>query len=188
MQSFLFVGLGNLGSEYNFTRHNIGFDVLDFWASEQEFSFQIAKYGSLGTFSFRGRKIYALKPDTYMNLSGKAVRYHQQALKIPTENILIITDDLSLPLGKIRIKKKGSAGGHNGLKSVEEYLQTQEYPRLRFGIGNDFPKGKQADFVLSRWHTSEKELVNSTLLKSVEALESLIINGVEKTMSVFNAS
>jgi PTH1 family peptidyl-tRNA hydrolase len=188
MQSFLIVGLGNPGSEYKNTRHNIGFDVLDKFCEGKGIYFESSKYGDLAQTSIRGRKVYLLKPNTYMNLSGKAVRYHIQQNKISIENCLIITDDLSLPVGKIRIKKKGSDGGHNGLKSIQECLNTSEYPRLRFGIGNNFQKGKQVEFVLGTWNKDEVELISMGIEKSIGAIESFVTLDIEKTMTTFNAN
>jgi len=188
MLPYLIVGLGNPGLEYDDTRHNIGFEVLDSFCKTKETPFITSKFGDLATVSLKGRKVFLLKPNTFMNLSGKAVRYHQQQNNIELENILVVTDDLSLPLGKLRIKKKGSDGGHNGLKSIQEYLNTQEYPRLRFGIGNDFAKGKQVDFVLGKWKKTELEEISFGIDKAIKSIESFVLQGIEKTMSTFNPS
>lgn len=183
---FLIVGLGNIGAEYHQTRHNIGFDVLDFIANEKSVSFANDRYADVATVSHRGKQLILIKPTTYMNLSGKAVNYWAQKEKIALENIIVITDDLSLPLGKIRIRMKGGAGGHNGLKNIEEVLKTENYNRLRFGIGSEFSKGQQVDFVLGKWLEEEKEAVGKTIKKSAEAILSIPSIGIERTMNLYN--
>ncbi len=183
---FLIVGLGNIGAEYKNTRHNIGFDVLDTIANDKSASFANDRYADVVTISHRGKQLILIKPTTYMNLSGKAINYWMQKEKIALENILVITDDLSLPLGKIRIRMKGGAGGHNGLKNTEEILKTENYARLRFGIGSDFSKGNQVDFVLGKWKDEEKELLNSTIQKATEAVLSIPSIGIERTMNIYN--
>lgn len=165
---YLIVGLGNIGSEYNNTRHNIGFEVLDALAQKFEGEWKLVKNGIMSEIGHKGRKILLLKPNTYMNLSGKAVAYWMQVEKIKLENILIITDDLAIPLAKLRLKSKGSDGGHNGLKSVQASLNTQNYARLRFGIGNEFELGKQVDFVLGKWNSDEREVVEAGISRAVE--------------------
>lgn len=183
---FLIVGLGNIGAEYEGTRHNIGFDIVDQWAKINETHWSSERLASLSHFKFRGKEIFAVKPTTYMNLSGKAVRYWMDQERIPLKNILVVLDDLSLDVGRIRLKGKGSSGGHNGLKSIEELLNTQDYNRLRFGIGNNFPKGRQAEFVLEKWGPSEIAAVEDGVIKSIHAIESWIIRGLAPTMTEFN--
>ena len=155
MKKFLIVGLGNIGTEYDETRHNIGFKVLDYLALQEDFSFESGKLGAVGTFKHKGKSILCLKPSTYMNLSGKAVKYWMEKEKIPVENVLIVTDDINLPFGTIRLKVKGSDGGHNGLKSIQNLLQTSQYPRFRFGVGSNFGKGRQIEYVLGKWNEEE---------------------------------
>ena len=147
-KDYLVAGLGNIGAEYADTRHNVGFMVLDAWAASADATFQTARYGDIAKVSFKGRRITLLKPSTYMNLSGNAVRYWMNELGIPMENLIVICDDLNLPFGTLRMRKKGSDGGHNGLKNIQELLETTEYPRIRIGIGNNFKKGGQVDFVI----------------------------------------
>jgi PTH1 family peptidyl-tRNA hydrolase len=183
---FLIVGLGNIGDEYAQTRHNIGFDVLDALAEKYKESFKPDRYADLCEISLRGRHLYCIKPNTYMNLSGKAVRYWMQTLKIPVENIFILVDDLAINFGKIRIRGNGSDAGHNGLKSIQELLLTQNYPRLRFGIGNNFPKGRQIDFVLGKWSNEELKDIPELIQKSVQAVESFATRGLAATMNDFN--
>lgn len=183
---YLVVGLGNIGSEYDFTRHNIGFEILDFVSKRLKGDFKSEKLGSLSLVKHKGRSIFLLKPNTYMNLSGKAVRYWLQELKIPVENLLVVTDDLALPLGKIRMRKKGSAGGHNGLRNIEELLNTNVYPRLRVGVGDEFSQGQQVDFVLGRFDKKEEGLVQDVCIKSVDAILSFCSIGIDRTMNEFN--
>ena len=183
---YLIVGLGNPGREYETTRHNIGFIVLDNLALDHEKIFTTNRYGDVCELKIKGRSITLLKPSTFMNLSGKAVRYWQQQLKINVENILVITDDLALPPGKLRLKGKGSDGGHNGLKSIQELLQTNQYPRLRFGVGSNFSKGQQADYVLSSFPTEELPDINSGIKKAKSIIESFVFQGIERTMNLFN--
>ena len=165
---YLIVGLGNIGDEYVGTRHNIGFEVVESLGKKLGGEWQSVKHGSLCEVSHKGRKILLLKPNTYMNLSGKAVSYWMQVEKIKLENVVIITDDLALPLAKLRLKSKGSDGGHNGLKSIQASLNTTNYARLRFGIGNEFSQGKQVDFVLGRFATEEREAINDAIARAVE--------------------
>ncbi|MCB9203008.1 MAG: aminoacyl-tRNA hydrolase [Flavobacteriales bacterium] len=183
---YLVVGLGNKGDKYENTRHNIGFKVADALVDLLEGKFENASFGLLAKCKYKGRQVLVLKPDTYMNLSGNAVKYWMQKEKIPLENILIITDDLHLPFGTVRIKQKGSSAGHNGLKSIEEQLQSQKYPRLRFGIGNEFTKGNQIDFVLGEWDIKEAPTLNKRILFCVEACQSFIFTGISNTMNQFN--
>ncbi len=182
---FLIVGLGNIGPEYELTRHNIGFLVADYLADKAKAEFQISRLASVADFRHKGKAIYLVKPSTYMNRSGRAVNYWMQQLKIPKEKTLIITDDISLPFGKIRMRAKGSSAGHNGLKDIEAYLGN-DYPRLRMGIGNDFPKGGQVDYVLSRFTEEEFEKLPEVIKKAAEATLSFCTIGIERTMNFFN--
>ncbi len=186
MKKFLIVGLGNIGSEYENTRHNIGFKILDFFAKKEELTFKTDKLGDVTSYRFKGRTFIFLKPSTYMNLSGKAVRYWMTKEKIPVENVLIITDDLNLEFGTIRVKTKGSDGGHNGLKSIQALLNTTKYPRFRFGISADFGKGRQVNYVLGEWSTEENDKLPERLEKSTELIKSFGTAGVSNTMNNFN--
>lgn len=186
MQKFLVVGLGNIGAEYHHTRHNVGFDVLDKIAKEKGVSFQSAKLATRAEVKHKGKKLILIKPTTYMNLSGKAVRYWMNEEKIEISNILIVLDDLALPVGKLRLKPKGSDAGHNGLKSIQELLGTNEYPRLKFGIGDDFPKGQQADFVLGQFSTDERIMVELAIDRAEELIYSVVSDGIQRTMNKFN--
>ncbi len=183
---FLIVGLGNIGAEYVNTRHNIGFKIVDFFAKKEAINFETVKLGALAEYKFKGRTFLLLKPNTYMNLSGKAVKHWMEKEKIPLENILIITDDLNLSFGKIRIKPKGSDGGHNGLKSIHATLNTTEYTRFRFGISDEFKKGKQVDYVLGEWDDSEKTALPERLELAYEIIKSFGTAGLENTMTTFN--
>ena len=183
---FLVVGLGNIGPEYDATRHNIGFDVADTFVIKHGGSFRLDRHAFVADCKWKGKSFVVIKPTTYMNLSGKAVKYWMDKEKIATENILVIVDELALPLGTLRMRGSGSAGGHNGLKNIELTLQSGSYPRLRFGIGNDFAKGRQADFVLSRWKPSEMPVVKEKILKAVEMIESFATRGLSQTMNDFN--
>ncbi len=186
MKKFLIVGLGNIGDEYENTRHNIGFKVLDALAKASNTVFKTDRYGDLAEFRYKGRTFVLLKPSTYMNLSGKAVKYWMNKEKIPTENLLIITDDLALPLGTLRLKGKGSDGGHNGLKSVQGLLGTSKYARLRFGIGDEFSKGKQINYVLGEWKASEKDILPQRIEKATEIIKAFGTIGLNFTMNQFN--
>lgn len=186
VKKFLIVGLGNIGSEYVNTRHNIGFKVLDYLAKEESLEFKSVKLGSLAEFKIKGRTVFLLKPNTYMNLSGKAVNYWLEKEKITLENTLVITDDLNLPFGTIRIKKKGSDGGHNGLKNIQQVLNTSEYPRFRFGISDTFKKGQQVNYVLGEWDEDEKEKLKERLNISSEIIKSFVLAGLNNTMNSFN--
>lgn len=186
MKKFLVVGLGNIGFEYVNTRHNIGFKILDYFANKESISFQTAKLGDIAEFKVKGRTILFLKPNTYMNLSGKAVKYWMDKENIEKENILVITDDLNLPFGSIRLKGKGSDGGHNGLKNIQLLLNTVDYPRYRFGISDTFKKGQQVDYVLGEWDEEEKEKLKERLEFSVEIIKSFILAGLNNTMNLFN--
>jgi PTH1 family peptidyl-tRNA hydrolase len=184
---FLVVGLGNPGFEYENTRHNIGFKVLDALASASNAVFSTGRLGEIAHAKYKGRVIVLLKPNTYMNLSGKAVRYWLQAEKIEMQNLVVVTDDIALPLAKLRLRLKGSDGGHNGLKDIALQMNTQEFARLRFGVGNDFSKGNQADFVLGKWLSEEEILLKPAIEKSVQALQQVFSLGVEKAMNTVNA-
>lgn len=186
MKKFLIVGLGNIGVEYVQTRHNIGFKVVDFFAKSESVDFQTAKLGALATCSLKGRKVLLLKPNTYMNLSGKAVKYWMDAEKIPIENVLIITDDLNLPFGTVRLKPKGSDGGHNGLKSIQQILNTNQYPRFRFGISDEFKKGHQVNYVLGEWDETEKKALPERLQIASDAVKSFVLAGLPEAMNAFN--
>jgi PTH1 family peptidyl-tRNA hydrolase len=188
MKKFLVVGLGNIGAEYEETRHNIGFKVLDFLAEEENLTFENAKLGAVATFKYKGRSVLCLKPSTYMNLSGKAVNYWMEKESIAVDNVLIITDDINLPFGTIRLKTKGSDGGHNGLKDIQNTLQTAQYPRFRFGIGAEFGKGKQVDYVLGQWNEEEIAALPERLKKSTALIRSFVFAGVKNTMNQFNGT
>lgn len=183
---YLIAGLGNIGAEYTNTRHNIGFEVLDALAEASNISFSDVRYGAVAEYKFKGRTFILLKPSTYMNLSGNAIRYWLQKEKIPVENMLVIVDDLNLPLGKIRIRKKGSDGGHNGLAHITQILGTNEYIRLRFGIGDEFQKGQQVNFVLGEWTPEEKEKLIERKKLIAQVIKSFGTIGIERTMNQFN--
>ena len=183
---YLIVGLGNIGTEYANTRHNIGFKVVDAFAEASTSLFKGERYGDVCEVKHRGRTFVLLKPNTYMNLSGKAVRYWMDQTKVSLENVLIITDDLALPVGKIRIRKKGSDGGHNGLKSINEVLATQAYPRLRFGVGDDFAKGRQVDYVLGEWTSEEEKIIEPKVKKAVDAIKAFGTMDLSLVMTNFN--
>ena len=183
---YLIVGLGNIGTEYEGTRHNIGFTVLDAFAKASNTSFQDKRYGFVAEASVRGRKLILLKPSTYMNLSGNAVRYWMQQEKVPLENVLIIVDDLALPVGALRLKGQGSDGGHNGLKHIAATLGTTNYARLRFGIGNDFGKGHQVNFVLGAFDSEEQKAIDEQLETTTEIIKSFCFTGLARTMNQFN--
>lgn len=185
-KKFLIVGLGNIGAEYVNTRHNIGFKVVDHLAKQESVSFETVKLGALAECKIKGRTLLLLKPNTYMNLSGKAVQYWMEKEKIAKENVLVITDDLNLPFGTIRIKPKGSDGGHNGLKSIQQTLNTSDYPRFRFGISDEFKKGKQVDYVLGEWDDQEKTALPERLDMAIAAVKSFALAGLGNTMSEYN--
>jgi PTH1 family peptidyl-tRNA hydrolase len=186
MKKFLIVGLGNIGAEYVNTRHNIGFKIVDFLAKKENVTFETVKLGALAKYTFKGRTFFLLKPNTYMNLSGKAVQYWMDKENIPLENIFIITDDLNLSFGTVRIKPKGSDGGHNGLKNINLVLNTQNYTRFRFGISDEFKKGKQVDYVLGEWDDAEKLALPERLELASEIIKSFGTAGLENTMTAFN--
>jgi PTH1 family peptidyl-tRNA hydrolase len=186
MKKFLIVGLGNIGSEYANTRHNIGFKVLDYIANQEGISFQSVKLGDVAELKIKGRTLLLLKPNTYMNLSGKAVNYWMEKEKIEKENLLVITDDLNLAFGTFRIKTKGTDGGHNGLKNIQLVLNSTEYPRFRFGISDAFKKGKQVDYVLGEWDDTEKETLKVRLELCTEIIKSFALAGLNTTMNLYN--
>lgn len=186
MKKYLLVGLGNIGTEYHNTRHNIGFKILDKLAKEKKVQFETAKLGSITSFNHKGRKIILLKPSTFMNLSGKSVNYWMQKEKINIDNLLIVTDDLNLNFGSIRLKAKGSDGGHNGLKDIQRVLNTTKYPRFRFGIGDEFSKGRQVNYVLGKWTREEADKLQERLETSSELLLSFTTAGIANTMNAFN--
>ncbi|WP_010519483.1 aminoacyl-tRNA hydrolase [Croceivirga radicis] len=186
MKKFLVVGLGNIGTEYDDTRHNIGFKILDALAEEEQFSFESDKLGSVGSFKHKGKSVVCLKPNTYMNLSGKAVKYWMDKENIPLDHVLIITDDLNLDFGTLRLKGKGRDGGHNGLKDIQKILNTTTYPRFRFGVGANYSKGKQVDFVLGKWTAQENALLKERLQRSTDLIRSFIFAGIKNTMNQYN--
>ena len=184
--NYLVVGLGNIGAEYASTRHNMGFMVLDAWAQASNILFESKRYGSIAEDSFKGRRFYLLKPSTYMNLSGNAVRYWMQKLNVPVENIVVICDDLNLPFGSVRMRKKGSDGGHNGLKNIQETIGTQDYARIRIGIGNDFEQGGQIDFVLGEITEEQKAKVAELSKKIIAGVKDFSTMGADRAMNILN--
>ena len=186
MKKYLIVGLGNIGEKYANTRHNIGFKVLDAFAEQENLIFETQKLGDLATFKLKGKTLIFLKPSTYMNLSGKAVNYWMQAEKISIENILVVTDDIALPFGKLRLKGKGSDGGHNGLKDINAVLNSTNYARLRFGVGSEFNKGSQVNYVLGEWHPEEVEEMEGRMKIATEFIKGFATIGLDKTMSNWN--
>ena len=186
MKKFLVVGLGNIGEKYDNTRHNIGFKIADALVKEYDESFTTEKHGDLAKLKIKGKTVFVLKPNTYMNLSGKAVLYWMKKENILIDNILIITDDLNIDFGTIRIKAKGSAGGHNGLKDIQDKLNTSVYPRFRFGVGSDYRKGGQVDFVLGTWSNEEESALIERIPTSIKAVESFVNAGLANTMNTFN--
>jgi PTH1 family peptidyl-tRNA hydrolase len=183
---YLIVGLGNIGAEYYNTRHNIGFTILDAFAGASNVVFDDRRYGAVAECSLKGRKLILLKPSTYMNLSGNAVRYWMNQENIPIENVLVVVDDLALPFGTLRLKQKGSDAGHNGLKHIQETLGTVNYARLRFGLGNDFPKGAQIDFVLSRWSADEMTALQPRVKTACDIIRGFCLSGIQITMNQYN--
>lgn len=183
---FLIAGLGNVGPEYEVTRHNIGFLTLDRMADQHKVEFSTERLADKAELKYKGKQLHLIKPNTYMNLSGKAVAYWLQELKIPKENLLVVVDDLALPFGSLRLRPKGSSAGHNGLKNLELLLAGQDYPRLRMGIGNEFSKGQQIDYVLSRFEKEEFDALPALMDKSIEIIHSFCSIGVERTMNFFN--
>ncbi|WP_203295352.1 aminoacyl-tRNA hydrolase [Luteirhabdus pelagi] len=188
MKKFLIAGLGNIGPKYHNTRHNIGFKIVDYLAEQNDLTWETAKLGDVTLHKKKGRSFLLLKPSTFMNLSGKAVRYWLDKENIPLENLLVVTDDLNLPFGTIRIKGKGSDGGHNGLKDIQNVLQTNKYNRFRFGISDDFSQGRQVDYVLGEWSEEEEAKLPERLKKAAAAIESFGLAGMANTMNQFNGS
>ena len=184
--NFLIVGLGNIGAKYESTRHNIGFKALDFVAEQSSAFFTPERYGEISTFKYKGKNIYLLKPNTFMNLSGSAVRYWLTKLKIDIKNLLVVTDDLNLEVGNLRMKKNGSDGGHNGLKNIQQTLSTNQYPRLRIGVGNNFPKGKQIDYVLGKWTEEEHSILDQKMEIIKDMVLSFCFAGIDNTMNKYN--
>jgi peptidyl-tRNA hydrolase, PTH1 family len=183
---FLIVGLGNTGAEYAHTRHNIGFDVVNAFVRKHKAEFRVERLAYVANVKWKGKTLVCICPTTFMNLSGKAVRYWMQKEKTDLENMLVVLDDIALPLTKLRVRPGGSDAGHNGLKSLQEELGTTEYPRLRFGIGNDYPKGLQSDFVLGRWKKEEEALVIHKINKAVETIETFATQGLTAAMNQVN--
>jgi PTH1 family peptidyl-tRNA hydrolase len=183
---FLIVGLGNVGDEYAHTRHNIGFDIVNAFVLKHKASFRAGRLAYVADIKWKGKTFICICPSTFMNLSGKAVKYWMDKEKIVFENMLVIVDDVALPLNKLRLKPAGSDGGHNGLKSLQESLGTTEYPRLRFGIGNDYPKGMQSEFVLGKWRKEEEPLIKIKIEKSVETIETFASQGITAAMNWIN--
>lgn len=183
---YLIAGLGNIGSEYEGTRHNIGFDVLNFLAEEHDGKWKTDTLGDICEFKHKGRTLCLLKPSTYMNRSGKSINYWMTKKKIKRDKILVVVDDLHMDLGKLRLRAKGSDGGHNGLKDIQQVLGGTNYPRLKFGIGNNFHSGQQVDFVLGKWQSDEKEKVQTQIKKAADAIKSFASIGIKFTMEKFN--
>ena len=186
MSKFLIVGLGNIGNEYANTRHNIGFDVINALVQKHSGSLQVERLAYVAELKLKGKKLVCICPTTYMNLSGRAFKYWMDKEKVPLENTLTIVDDLALPLDKIRLRAGGSPAGHNGLKDIQLTLGTDQYPKLRFGIGNEYPKGMQADFVLSKWFNNELPTVKLKIDKCIEIIENFVNIGIEQTMNEVN--
>lgn len=186
MQKFLLAGLGNIGAEYESTRHNIGFDVVEAFAKKHEAVFRSDRLAYVADVKFRGKSITCIKPTTYMNLSGKAVKYWMDKEHINVENVLIIADEIAIPMDKIRLRSSGTHAGHNGLRSIQEILNTDQYPRLRFGVGNDFPRGGQVNYVLGKWNETEISLVRLKIEKCVELLETFVQSGIVEAMNKYN--
>jgi PTH1 family peptidyl-tRNA hydrolase len=186
MQKFLIAGLGNIGEEYAGTRHNIGFDLADALAAKHQGVFSLTRHAYLCRIEWRGKLIFVIKPTTFMNLSGKAVKYWLEQENISSDHLLVLVDELALPLSRIRIRPSGSAAGHNGLSSIVESLGSEDFPRLRYGIGNDFPRGGQVDFVLGKWKPEEWPLVQLKTEKCVNLIESFVVQGINRTMNDWN--
>lgn len=183
---FLIIGLGNVGDEYAHTRHNIGFDVVNAFVQKHRGSFRVDRLAYVAEVKWKGKNFVCICPTTYMNLSGRAVKYWMEKEKVAAERMLVVVDDIALPLSKLRVRPGGSDAGHNGLKSLEESLGTNSYPRLRFGIGNDFPRGMQADYVLGTWKKSEEPLVRLKIEASVEVIETFALQGITPAMNQVN--
>ena len=186
-ESYLVVGLGNIGPEYSKKRHNMGFMVLDAWSQASNTAFNTMRYGDVAEIHLKGRTVYLLKPSTYMNLSGNAVRYYLQKLPIPTDRLLVICDDINLPFGKLRMRKNGSDGGHNGLKNIAECLETENYARIRMGVGHEFSTGAQADYVLGNLSEEEMKEMDNLSEKVIQGVKDWIFVGADRAMNVLNA-
>ena len=186
LMKYLIVGLGNIGDEYDGTRHNVGFRVVDALAKAQGADFQDKRYGFVAKTRVKNAEIILLKPSTYMNLSGNAVRYWMQQEKVELQNVLVVVDDLSLPVGTIRMKQNGSAAGHNGLKHIAQMLSTENYPRLKFGIGNDFPRGAQVDFVLGKFSADDNKVIDGKVLVAIDAIKAFCLSGIQFAMNHYN--
>jgi peptidyl-tRNA hydrolase, PTH1 family len=186
MLKYLIVGLGNIGAEYAHTRHNIGFDMADALAAKHEATFRTDRLADVAEIKLKGKLMILIKPSTYMNLSGKAVKYWMDKENIPLDRVLVLVDDLALPLHVMRLRPSGSDAGHNGLRSIQETLGTVDYAKLRVGIGNDYPKGMQVEFVLGKWRESEKLIVNKKIEKAVSIIESFVLQGIARTMNDYN--
>ena len=186
MKKFLIIGLGNVGDSYRNTRHNIGFKILDALARASNISFEPNRYADTSKLKIKGRPVVLVKPTTFMNLSGKAVNYYLQTEKIEPKNLLIITDDLALPFGTLRMRTKGSDGGHNGLKHIIQTLNSTSFSRIRFGVGNEFSKGKQVDYVLGQWSNKEESVLQERVDTAIEMLKSFVMVGATQTMTLFN--
>jgi PTH1 family peptidyl-tRNA hydrolase len=184
---YLIVGIGNVGEAYVHTRHNVGFDVVDAFAAKHGLAFQPGRYADLAEGRWKGKQLMLIKPTTYVNLSGKAVKYWLDKEKVPMQNLLVVVDDVALPLDAVRLRPGGSDGGHNGLKHIQEMLGTQQFARLRFGIGQHYPKGHQVEYVLGKWRPEEWEIVQKKIMLCVDIVESFISRGIEATMNDFNA-
>lgn len=186
MSGYLIAGLGNIGLEYAGTRHNIGFDVADAFVLKHNGTFKNDRLADVASIKIKGRDITVIKPTTYMNLSGRSIRYWMDYKKVDLNQVLVIVDEIALPLSKLRLRPSGSDAGHNGLKSIQETLGTVDYPKLRFGIGNHYPKGMQVEYVLGKWTNEELPLVKLKIEKSVEVIENFIFTGIERTMTDIN--
>ncbi len=183
---YLIVGLGNIGDEYRGTRHNIGFRILDAFAEASNISFSTERYGDIGRGRIKNKQVILLKPSTYMNLSGNAVRYWKEKENIPTDHILVLVDDIALPFGAIRLKPRGSDAGHNGLKNIAAMLGTDAYPRLRFGVGNDFPRGGQIEYVLGQFTLDQRQAMPTRIDTAIEAIREVILAGIDRAMCTYN--
>ncbi|MBN2214733.1 MAG: aminoacyl-tRNA hydrolase [Bacteroidales bacterium] len=184
---FLIAGLGNIGNEYQNTRHNIGFKILDALAASSNIHFSTLRFGALAEYKYKGRILILLKPSTYVNLSGKAVRYWLRKEHVSIENLLVIIDDIALPFGKIRLRPHGSDGGHNGLLSINQILGHQDYARLRFGIGSEYEHGLQVDYVLSEWSDEQNKILPERIRLCHDVIHSYVTVGIEKTMNLYNS-
>ena len=186
MKKYLVLALGNIGAEYDNTRHNIGFKIADELIKDQDASFEMRRLAFYTSYKFKGKTIHVIKPTTYMNLSGKSIKYWMKELNIPVENTITLVDDIALPFGKIRLKPSGSDAGHNGLKSIAEHLESKTYPRLKFGIGDNYSKGRQVDYVLGKWTAQEQEELGSYIAESIKAIEDFFQVGLERAMNFNN--